>query len=99
MADAALQLHGRAMSDNEIPESPSATWRASSGLTTGLIGSISRSFLLGFSRLETNGLDGFLRLLGERSDPNERQRGLITVSNHLSVYVCLFPLNVEDDSD
>lgn len=41
-------------------------------------GILSRSFLLGASRLEVNGLDNFLKLLDERADIDGRERGLLT---------------------
>jgi monolysocardiolipin acyltransferase len=34
-------------------------------------------------------MDKFLELLDERADVEGRERGLITVSNHVSVYVRL----------
>ncbi|KAI9837721.1 MAG: hypothetical protein M1819_006655 [Sarea resinae] len=51
-------------------------------LTTGLI---SKVFLFGLNKTELHGLDGFRDLLDERRDVQGRQRGLITVSNHVSV--------------
>jgi monolysocardiolipin acyltransferase len=48
-------------------------------------GLLSRSFLYGFSHPEVHGLEPFLRLLDSRRDVAARERGLITVSNHLSV--------------
>ncbi|KAB8349878.1 hypothetical protein FH972_023891 [Carpinus fangiana] len=67
------------------PEAPSALWRAASTLTVGAVGTISRAFLKTFSKLEVNGLDDFTKLLEERRDVQGRERGLITVSNHLTV--------------
>jgi monolysocardiolipin acyltransferase len=51
----------------------------------GAVGVLCRGFLLGLSNLETHGLDNFLELLDEREDVEGRERGLITVSNHVSV--------------
>ncbi|KAF2105911.1 hypothetical protein BDV96DRAFT_591769 [Lophiotrema nucula] len=67
------------------PDAPSAPWRAASAFTMGAVGVLCRSFLLGLSTTEVHGLDGFLELLDERANVEERQRGLITVSNHVSV--------------
>ncbi|KAA6411326.1 MAG: Glycerol-3-phosphate (1)-acyltransferase [Lasallia pustulata] len=51
----------------------------------GLVGSISRIFMFGANRTEVHGLDQFLELLDERRDIDGRERGLLTVSNHISV--------------
>jgi len=42
-------------------------------------------FMYGTNRPEVHGLDRFRALLDEREDPRSRKRGLITVSNHISV--------------
>lgn len=55
----------------------------------GWVGATCRTFLIGFNRLEVHGWDGFKKLLDEREDIGARERGLITVSNHTSVYVCI----------
>jgi monolysocardiolipin acyltransferase len=55
----------------------------------GAVGLLCKGFLTGLSTVETHGMEGFLRLLDEREDPASRERGLITVSNHISVYVRL----------
>ncbi|KAF2270029.1 hypothetical protein CC78DRAFT_188974 [Lojkania enalia] len=77
------------MRPDEQPEAPSAPWRAASAVTVGAVGALCRGFLFGLSRTEVHGLEGFLKLLDERRDVKERERGLITVSNHVSVYVRL----------
>lgn len=76
-----------AMAAQERPYEPPLPSRIASTLVIGGVGFLSRSFLYLFSNTETRGLDGFLRFLDKRRDEAERQRGLITVSNHLSVYV------------
>ncbi|OCK75653.1 hypothetical protein K432DRAFT_308032 [Lepidopterella palustris CBS 459.81] len=73
------------MRPEEQPLSPSLPWRTSSSITMAFVGLLSRGFLYGLSRTETNGLDGFLKLLDQRKDVKGRERGLITVSNHVSV--------------
>ena len=52
-----------------------------------MVGFLSRSFLYALSNTETHGLQQFLKILEDRRDVDGRERGLITVSNHLSVYV------------
>ncbi|KAK8214563.1 hypothetical protein IWZ01DRAFT_500196 [Phyllosticta capitalensis] len=76
--DAAAQMHHH-------PAAPSLPWRCGSVATMGIVGLLCRGFLSGLSNLEVNGLDKFLRLLDERKNVDGRQRGLITVSNHVSV--------------
>jgi monolysocardiolipin acyltransferase len=51
----------------------------------GISSTISKVFLYGLNRTEVIGLQDFLKILDERADPAKRQRGLITVSNHISV--------------
>ncbi|EOA83178.1 uncharacterized protein SETTUDRAFT_164626 [Exserohilum turcica Et28A] len=51
----------------------------------GAVGLLCKGFLAGLSRVETHGMDDFLKLLDEREAPAKRERGLITVSNHISV--------------
>ncbi|KAK7516778.1 hypothetical protein IWZ03DRAFT_378998 [Phyllosticta citriasiana] len=67
------------------PMAPSLPWRCGSVATMGIVGLLCRGFLSGLSNLEVNGMDNFLRLLDERRNVEGRERGLITVSNHVSV--------------
>ncbi|KAK4169304.1 putative lysophosphatidylcholine acyltransferase [Cladorrhinum sp. PSN259] len=64
---------------------PSLSMRMKSSMIMGITGFISRSFLYGFNRVEVSGLQRFMELLDSRQDPEKRQRGLLTVSNHVSV--------------
>ncbi|KAM0819242.1 putative Tafazzin family protein [Seiridium cardinale] len=64
---------------------PSLPWRASSAMITGLTGMLCRGFLYGFNNVEVNGLQRFLKVLDEREDVDKRERGLLTVCNHVSV--------------
>ncbi|KAF2278018.1 uncharacterized protein EI97DRAFT_395750 [Westerdykella ornata] len=73
------------MRPEEQPPAPSWPWRTASSFTMGTVGMLCCSFLYGLSRTEVHGLDEFLQLLDEREDVEGRQRGLITVSNHISV--------------
>jgi hypothetical protein len=44
----------------------------------GAVGLLCKGFLSGLSRVETHGLEGFLKLLDEREDVGRRERGLVT---------------------
>jgi hypothetical protein len=66
------------MRPEEQPEAPSAPWRAASAFTMGAVGLLCKGFLSGLNRVETHGLEGFLKLLDEREDVDKRERGLIT---------------------
>ncbi|KAI9813940.1 MAG: hypothetical protein M1832_006025 [Thelocarpon impressellum] len=67
------------------PAQPSLPWRTGSSVVMAVTGFLSRTFLFGASRPEVHGLDGFLRVLDARRDVDARERGLLTVSNHISV--------------
>ena len=73
--------------DQGRPYAPPTSSDAASTLVLGSGGFLSRAFLYVFSKTENHGLDRFLEILDSRKDETERERGLITVSNHLSVYV------------
>ncbi|KAI9762973.1 MAG: hypothetical protein M4579_000036 [Chaenotheca gracillima] len=45
----------------------------------------SKAFLYGASTSEVHGLEEFLQILDERREVDQRDRGLITVSNHVSI--------------
>lgn len=77
--------------DTTLPERPTLPFRIANTFQLGWVGTVCRSFLLTFNRLEVNGWDGFQKLLDEREDVGARTRGLITVSNHTSVYVRIQP--------
>ncbi|KAI1772499.1 acyltransferase [Hypoxylon cercidicola] len=66
-------------------QQPSLAWRITSSLSMGLTSALFRGFLYGFNSVETVGLDRFLDVLDKRKDVEKRQRGLLTVSNHISV--------------
>ncbi|RDW65299.1 hypothetical protein BP5796_09991 [Coleophoma crateriformis] len=67
------------------PHSPSLPWRLTSSFVMGLAGSLSRGFYFGLNNMEVIGLDRFLQTLDARKDVEGRERGLITVSNHVCV--------------
>lgn len=66
-------------------EVPSLWWRSTSYGTILAVSALSRAFLYLFNKTEVNGLPRFLDLLKSRSEYTNRRRGLITVSNHISV--------------
>ncbi|KAL4973450.1 hypothetical protein BDW66DRAFT_162081 [Aspergillus desertorum] len=66
-------------------ESPSLFWRSLSSTTILGVAALCRGFLYACSRPETHGLEQFLELLESRKDPSQRTKGLLTVSNHISV--------------
>lgn len=51
----------------------------------GVVGSISRTFLHALSNIEVFGLEKFMETLEKRRNVEERERGLLTVANHVSV--------------
>ncbi|KAL8928752.1 MAG: hypothetical protein Q9208_001530 [Pyrenodesmia sp. 3 TL-2023] len=67
------------------PTQPSLPWRIGSAMVMGFVGLNSRLFMFQANNTEVHRLDGFLRLLDRRKDPAQRERGLITVSNHTCV--------------
>ena len=64
---------------------PSWLWRTGSYSTLVGIHALCRAALCGFNKTEVHGLPQFLELLESRSDYRQRKKGLITVSNHISV--------------
>ncbi|KAM7222454.1 hypothetical protein V8F06_002232 [Rhypophila decipiens] len=67
------------------PERPSLSSRVASTMIMGMTGVISRSVLHGLNSVEVTGLQRFQDVLDSRQDVDKRQRGLLTVSNHVSV--------------
>jgi monolysocardiolipin acyltransferase len=49
------------------------------------VGAASRAFLYGLNKVEVTGLDNLLGVLDRRKN-GQRERGLLTVCNHVSVY-------------
>ncbi|KAK4135290.1 acyltransferase-like protein [Trichocladium antarcticum] len=68
-----------------VSQRPSLAMRLKSSLIMGMTGVVSRCFLYGFNSVEVAGLAKFIELLDSRKDAAKRQRGLLTVSNHVSV--------------
>jgi hypothetical protein len=66
------------MRPEEQPEAPSAPWRVASAFTMGAVGLLCKGFLSGLSKVETHGMEDFLKLLDEREEVGNRERGLIT---------------------
>ncbi|KAI0437661.1 acyltransferase [Xylaria telfairii] len=73
-------------SSDKLPrEQPSPPRHMTSSLVMGLTASLSRVFLYGLNSVEITGLQRFLDILDKRKDVDGRQKGLLTVSNHISV--------------
>ncbi|ETI19264.1 hypothetical protein G647_09096 [Cladophialophora carrionii CBS 160.54] len=66
-------------------EAPSLFWRSASYQTILAVSAFSRFFIYALNRTEVHGLPRFLDLLKSRADYKTRRRGLLTVSNHISV--------------
>ncbi|RMZ86536.1 hypothetical protein DV736_g6233, partial [Chaetothyriales sp. CBS 134916] len=66
-------------------EQPSRFWRVASHLSIVAVAALCKAFLYGLNTTEVYGRDGFLKLLKSRAKYQDRQRGLLTVSNHVSV--------------
>lgn len=64
---------------------PGAPWRLASVAVMSSVGAASRAFLYGLNRVEVTGLDNLLGVLDRRKN-GQRDRGLLTVCNHVSVY-------------
>ncbi|KAI1419837.1 acyltransferase [Xylaria sp. FL1777] len=74
-----------ASSNKPLQARPSLPRRVTSSLIMGLTASLSRVFIYGLNSVEVTGLRGFLDILDKRKDADKRQRGLLTVCNHVSV--------------
>ncbi|KAF4984382.1 hypothetical protein FZEAL_426 [Fusarium zealandicum] len=72
------------MSESDPPSQPSLPWRFASTAVMGSVGLLSRGFLCGLNHLEVRGLDGLLGVLDRRKTEG-RERGLLTVCNHVAV--------------
>ncbi|KAG6005959.1 hypothetical protein E4U43_000518 [Claviceps pusilla] len=72
------------VSPNPAPPHPSLSWRLGSMALMGAVGLVSRSFLFGFNKVEVTGLNNLLGVLDRRRTQG-RERGLLTVCNHVAV--------------
>ncbi|KAI4151688.1 MAG: hypothetical protein LQ340_003360 [Diploschistes diacapsis] len=63
----------------------SLPYRLASAANIGIVGALCKAFTFGLNTPGIHGLDGFVGLLEKRTNPDERERGLITVSNHISM--------------
>ena len=66
-------------------EAPSSAWRMGSSTVLFTIHAVCRAALIGLNRTQVHGLDQFVELLQSRTNEKTRKRGLVTVSNHISV--------------
>ncbi|KAJ5596540.1 hypothetical protein N7450_002998 [Penicillium hetheringtonii] len=73
------------MDSGSTAEAPSLPWRAMSNTTMWGVAGLCRAFLSGLCHAEVHGGEEFTALLDSRKDPAQRSKGLITVSNHISV--------------
>lgn len=69
-----------------IPARAGLGHRLASAAVMGSVGMASRLFLYGLNRVEVTGLDNLLGTLDRRKQQG-RERGLLTVCNHVAVYV------------
>lgn len=60
-------------------------WRLGSQAVMGSVGAASRGFLYAFNTVQVDGLDNLLGVLDKRKAQG-RDRGLLTVCNHVAVY-------------
>nr|XP_036577559.1 acyltransferase [Colletotrichum truncatum]KAF6784557.1 acyltransferase [Colletotrichum truncatum] len=66
------------------PDQPSLPWRMASAAVMTITGALSRAFLFALNDVKTEGQSQFLKILDKRRAESP-ERGLITVSNHISV--------------
>ncbi|KAH7131370.1 hypothetical protein B0J13DRAFT_102930 [Dactylonectria estremocensis] len=72
------------MSGSPSPARPSLPWRLASMGVMGSVGVASRAFMYGFNDVDVRGLDRLLGVLDRRKSQG-RERGLLTVCNHVAV--------------
>ncbi|KAI9840766.1 MAG: hypothetical protein M1838_003921 [Thelocarpon superellum] len=73
------------MAHQPRPERPGLVWRVGSSIVMAVTCFLMRFLLYGANRTSVEGLDGFVRILDQRSNVDGRERGLLTVGNHISV--------------
>ncbi|WPG98994.1 Hypothetical protein R9X50_00179600 [Acrodontium crateriforme] len=73
------------MMAQEQPYRPPLGERISTAASVGVVGFLCRTFLFALNRTEVHGLDRLLEVVDSREDEKGRMKGLITVSNHVSV--------------
>ncbi|CAG8281431.1 unnamed protein product [Penicillium salamii] len=73
------------MDSNTTADCPSLPWRAFSNTTMWGVAGLCRGFLSAMCHAECHGKEEFTQLLDSRKDSSQRSKGLITVSNHISV--------------
>jgi hypothetical protein len=78
-----VHLLGRANESAYLPNT-GPYQLATSSVVMGVMGTLCRGFLYGFNKTQTTGLERFVQLLRKR-ESDGRQKGLITVCNHISV--------------
>jgi len=73
------------MSGTAAPTRPSLSWRLGSLAVVSSVSALARGFLYGFNSVEVTGLNNLLGVLDRRKLPGGRDRGLLTVCNHVGV--------------
>lgn len=72
---------------SDIPHLPTLPWRLASSAVMGAMGLICKGYLYGLNHVTVTGLEHLTDKLDEHR-AGRRERGLLTISNHVSVYVC-----------
>ncbi|KAJ5156657.1 hypothetical protein N7492_009460 [Penicillium capsulatum] len=73
------------MESGATADCPSLPWRAWSNTTMWGVAGLCRAFLSTLNNAKVHGFEEFTELLDSRQDVSQRSKGLITVSNHISV--------------
>ncbi|KAJ5083926.1 hypothetical protein NUU61_008505 [Penicillium alfredii] len=84
------------MDSGATADCPSLPWRTFSSMTMWGVAGLCRAFLSGLCHTEVHGQEAFTELLDSRQDPSQRSKGLITVSNHVSVWLTMRDISMDD---
>ena len=71
----------------DVPYAPGLGWRAASTATIAFTGFLAKAFARIACSTEVHGLESFVRLLNDRENVKERDRGLITGTSELQKMV------------
>ena len=66
------------MVPEDAPYAPGLGWRGASAATIAFTGALAKAFVRIACSTEVNGLQSFVKLLNDRENVKERDRGLIT---------------------
>ncbi|PHH52250.1 Lysophosphatidylcholine acyltransferase [Ceratocystis fimbriata CBS 114723] len=70
--------------DGGLPDLPTLPWRMASSAVIGAIGLVCKTYLYGLNNVKVTGMEHLLEKLDARR-ANRSERGLLTISNHVSV--------------